>query len=76
MPIRQQRYLPHVDDDDDDDDDNYGDAREQSGQARGERLVAREAAEGSAVGTVAGDDGLAVAHIATSQSAQSLAQLS
>lgn len=74
MPIRRQRYLPHVDDDDDD---NYGDAREQSraGQAGGEcccswqqgRQPGEKAGEGggwSAVGTVAGDDGLAVAHIA------------
>lgn len=74
MPIRRQRYLPHVDDDDDD---NYGDAREQSRQSRQGASVAAVGSKGdsqerkrgrgggwSAVGTVAGDDGLAVAHIA------------
>lgn len=70
MPIRRQRYLPHVDDDDDD---NYGDAREQSraGQAGGECCCSWQQGRqpggqggSSAVGTVAGDDGLAVAHIA------------
>lgn len=70
MPIRRQRYLPHVDDDDDD---NYGDAREQSraGQAGGECSCSWQQGRqpggqggSSAVGTVAGDDGLAVAHIA------------
>lgn len=71
MPIRRQRYLPHVDDDDDD---NYGDAREQSRagrQAGGDCCCSWQQGRqpggqggSSAVGTVAGDDGLAVAHIA------------